>query len=641
MYIVVRKKRNYPIFSTSENHLICIFSLSIFLHSPKSAVSQADFRVKMSVTGAQIEPIADLAERVRTARSTLRNLVGAAVDHRCGICGRLDTDHVGNSSVGCTDANEIGDDALRHSLNLELESVDALITKVRNYDGLQLDLSEVRQRLAKSEMDFVTISAEYKETKSNLEKHIALLQVNQKEQIMKLQSDHQAFKVRSEAVCERLRKAEAKVDELEVENSETAGEVSQLWEEMIKGETSEAVLKRLLKDKHDVDVSDDVFAFLSAPRAPNIDTPTKPSTPGAGASTAGATAGATFAGTTSPAGRGGIDPTAHLAPPTAPLGDPGAGATGDTGTSPATGQVYAAGGAPNGDFIGKSVKTIKVTFNKNDVAHHHVQKESSLLNEVGLIYPSSNLATLISIFIAHCDPATKGIAISVRDTVTQPFADMNEFLAAFREARYPTFHDDCKLAYNELKQSPKESAVQFYYRFEYLLKAMSRNVEDYWDDFLKKLAYSKVREAVRVFPKTGKSVRDMASHCCLLENELGLRKLSYQRDAKYGVSAVNSGDDSNDDNNRGRSKGKGNGGKGKGRSKSRGKGAKTGVFDLLGIYGIDKKSCFHCFDSHNAKDGPCSKNPCLFCGQTGHQPIRCEKAPKTQAEFKKFLKKDD
>ena len=232
---------------------------------------------------------------------------------------------------------------------------------------------------------------------------------------------------------------------------------------MITGETSEAVLKRLLKDKH-VDVDDNVFAFLSAPRAPVIETPTKPSTPGAGTTAAGATAGATSAGataagTTSPAGGGVTGPTAHLAPATAPLGTP-AGATGNSGTSPATGQVYAAGGAPNGDFIGKSVKTIKVVFNKNDVAHQHVQKESSLLNEVGLIYPSSNLATLISIFIAHCDPATKGIAISVRDTVSQLFADMNEFLAAFRDARYPTFHDDCKLAYNELKQSPKESAVQ-------------------------------------------------------------------------------------------------------------------------------------------------------------------------------------
>ena len=70
-------------------------------------------------------------------------------------------------------------------------------------------------------MDFVTISAEYKETKSNLEKHIALLQVNQKEQIMKLQSDHQAFKVRSKAVGERLTRAEAKVVELEEENNDS------------------------------------------------------------------------------------------------------------------------------------------------------------------------------------------------------------------------------------------------------------------------------------------------------------------------------------------------------------------------------------------------------------------------------------
>ena len=581
----------------------------------------------------------ELAERVRVARATARNLVGACIDHRCGVCGRFDTDHVGNSSVGCTDANEIGEEALRQSLGMELESTNGLIAKVRGYDGLQQDTMEVTQRCAKAEMDLVRLTAEYKEQTADMKEQIARLQSAHKEQVVKLQTDYQSFKVRSEAVGERLTLSEAKVDELEAENDQIANNVSQLWVELARSEISDDVMKRLMMDKYDIDIDDETFTFFT-PRAPLINTPPRPTVnPANPANPAGPANPADPAG-----GLPGIAPGAGIAPAPAPLGDPTAGANGANGISPATGQIYAEGGAPNGDIVGKSAKTIKVYFTRNDVAHQHVQKESSLLNEVGLIYPSSNLATLISIFISHCDPSTKDLAISVRDSISSPFENITDFLTAFRQARYPTFIDDCKLAYNELKQSQKESAVQFYYRFDYLLRAMSRNVEDYWDDFLKKIAYQKVREAVRLFPKTGRTIRDMATHCCLLENELGLRKLSYRSDAKFGISAVNGGDNGN---NSGKGKGKGNGeGGGKsstrqGRSKSRDKGSKSGVFDTLGVWGIPKTSCFHCFEAHPAKDGPCQGTPCLFCKQVGHQSIRCEKAPKSQEEFKKAVKKSD
>ena len=586
----------------------------------------------------------DLAERVRIARSLARNLAGAIIDHRCGVCGRLDTDHVGNSSVGCTNANEIGEDALRHSLALELESADLLTAKVRGYDGLQQEMLEVTQRCSKAQLDLVQLTADYKEQISGMKEQVVKLKSSHREQMVKLEADYQSFRSKSEQVVDRLRLSEAKVDELETERSEVAKDVSQLWMELARGELSDDVMKRLLEDRHNIEIDDEILSFFH-PRAPLIDTPTKVRPCPADAD-AGSAGNPPNPGGSGPAGgSSGSGPGAGIAPAPAPLGNPTAGADGPTGTSPATGQAYAEGGAPNGEIVGKSAKTIKVFFTRNDVAHQHVQKESSLLNEVGLIYPSSNLATLISIFISHCDPSTKDLAISVRDHVSSPFTDITGFLSAFRDARYPTFIDDCKLAYNELKQSQKESAVQFYYRFDYLLRAMSRNVEDYWDDFLKKIAYQKVRESVRLFPKTGRTVRDMATHCCLLENELGLRKLSYRNDAKFGFSAVNESDNNN--NGGGKGKGKGNndgGGKSsarRGRSKSRDKGSK-GVFDTLGVWGIPKTSCFHCFDGdHSAKDGPCNGKPCMFCSKTGHQSIRCEKAPKTQEEFKKATKKSD
>ena len=185
---------------------------------------------------------------------------------------------------------------------------------------------------------------------------------------------------------------------------------------------------------------------------------------------------------------------------------------------------------------------------------------------------------------------------------------------------------------------------------------MSRNVEDYRHDFLSKLSSSKVRDSVNSFPRDGKSVRQLAGDCSQLENNFGLANVGFRRtdgrsESKYDVMAVNDDSDNNNKGGRGGRGGRGGGRGGRGggrgssstqgrdgRSSSRSREAKTGVFDILGTWGLPKTSCFHCFQDHAARDGPCSDTPCLFCGKKGHQSIRCNDAPKTQEAFKKATK---
>ena len=66
--------------------------------------------------------------------------------------------------------------------------------------------------------------------------------------------------------------------------------------------------------------------------------------------------------------------------------------------------------------------------------------------------------------------------------------------------------------------------MQFYFRFRYLLEALNRNVEEYWEDFIKKLAFAQVKAQVRFVEKKGKTVQDLASYTNEVENSLGVRK---------------------------------------------------------------------------------------------------------------------
>ena len=143
------------------------------------------------------------------------------------------------------------------------------------------------------------------------------------------------------------------------------------------------------------------------------------------------------------------------------------------------------------------------------------------MNEINLLYASSNAATHIAIIIKHCEPEVKSIAINLCE-LNGPYTTVEAFLDDFRLQCFPRFHDDCRQAFVELKQHYHETAVQFYFR--YLLEALNRNVEEYWEDSIKKLAFAQVKAQVCFVEKKGKTVQDLASYTNKVENSLGVCK---------------------------------------------------------------------------------------------------------------------
>lgn len=114
-------------------------------------------------------------------------------------------------------------------------------------------------------------------------------------------------------------------------------------------------------------------------------------------------------------------------------------------------------GVADGDKVGKSAKTIKVEFKVSDTAIAHLSKEQAFLMEVDLLYPTVNAATKINMVVSHCDHHVKGIAVTTRNSSLTPFTSVEAFLTSFRLNRYPSFHNDCRIALESMKQTPRES----------------------------------------------------------------------------------------------------------------------------------------------------------------------------------------
>ena len=252
------------------------------------------------------------------------------------------------------------------------------------------------------------------------------------------------------------------------------------------------------------------------------------------------------------------------------------------------------------------------------IAIKHLQKEQSLLNEIGLLYPTVNCNTKISMVISHCDADVKGIAIAVRDATKTPFTSVDQFLDAFRMERFPSFHNDCRIAFKVLKQND-ETCMQFYFKFVYLLRAMKRNIEEYHDDFLNKLRYHKVKNWVRYYPRKGRDLHDIAAHCNEIEGSLGLHK-----------SGVDEDSDADED-------GECEHGEYGSHLGSGGHGAMALSFTRADQWCLEEGCCWHCFQQHSRSDGTCKDGPCIFCGKKGHLSIKCYSAPEGKEAFKAVL----
>ena len=293
------------------------------------------------------------------------------------------------------------------------------------------------------------------------------------------------------------------------------------------------------------------------------------------------------------------------------------------------------GGEADGDKVGKSTKTIKVEFQFDDSAIQHLQKERSLLNEMDLLYPSVNAKTKISMVISHCDVQVKGIAMTVRDASCNGFPSVDAFLSAFRNERYPNFHSECRLAFKEMQQVAPESAMQFFFRFSYLLRAMNRNIEEYHDEYMDKLLYPEVVEHVRFQPRSGRTLQFLAMHCNEVESEMKCRKgravsqtLAHE-DGKGCDVLVTSSRHGQKDSDTTHQSGYG----------YRGTDWVPSAFARADTWELKAGTCWHCFGAHPlSENDECHQKPCLFCKRTGHKSFYCFNAPATKDEFQSAVK---
>ena len=261
------------------------------------------------------------------------------------------------------------------------------------------------------------------------------------------------------------------------------------------------------------------------------------------------------------------------------------------------------------------------------------------MNEINLLYASSNTATHVAVIIKHCEPEVRTIAINLR-TMKGPYSTVKEFLDDFRLQRFPRFHDDCRQAFVGLKQHYRETAVQFYFRFCYLLEALNRNVEEYWGDYIQKLAHSQVKAQVRFVEKKGRTVQDLASYTNEVENSLNVHK-------NKGWDSFDSSSKDEDDpdcyeiSRGGKSGGRGGrGGRGGGRSGASESPKNLSYQGKTDLWGLERSVCWRCFRVHSTTDKPCVNDPCLFCKASDHLSIRCHDAPTSKEAFEEIFEQN-
>ena len=517
------------------------------------------------LSGSVLVDDTDFDAVYRAKKKDLVDLVGSALDYRCGICRKLASEHIGGVVTDCHD-KEIDDQAVSVSVQRQIRAVDDLMGR----------LSAV----------------------SSLSQQVSRLNVD-------VDGLHKLIADRDDSLAEK----NAEVSDLEAVRDSLVERVCFFWRKWLDGTyDAQTICTRL----------DDEFGYhiAVADFPPTI----PPETPGAMASD-----------------------DSHAAS-SAPATASASGGAPSTGTSSGSSSAAAIGGAIDGDKVGKSTKTIKVEFAFNDRPVQHLQKEQSLINEIGLLYPNVSENTKVSMTISHCDVQVKDIAISVRDSRGGSFAKLDDFLTAFRNERYPSFDNDCRLALKEMRQRLSESSMQFFFRYTYLLRAMGRNVEEYRDEFLDKLLFPQVVKRVRFLPRSGRTLQQIAQHCNEVESELGCRKKAHL----WGVE----GDDETRDcfsmNTRrgGRSGRGGRGGRG---GQSRGgaqrrtssgsqRVSSSSVFSRVDTWGLKEGVCWHCFQQHSRSDTSCASDPCRFCKESGHRSAFCPSAPTTKLDFIAALK---
>ena len=401
----------------------------------------------MSLSGLSVQ---ELQEVCRKACEQLHAQIGTGAVHRCSVCLKLACDHPDNAVAGCT-AAEISEEAFRHSLMDQANSARVALDHLRQIPDMTASLAAIMVKATKLEADrdglvasldakrdecdaLVVANNELRSDKQDVGQQLAAL----KDQLADTDNQLADSDNRLAVVNDQLAAANVRENDLLVEiaglrasNVRERHGIIGCWTDYLSGSLSDKLLVEKLHDDYDVSISSSLFApppILTPSLTPSgVAVSTATPSSGGGASSgappppsglAASSAGvmAPFGGVAAPT-PGSVAPSSGFPASTAvtavystALATPGLsggatsfGVTPSSGASapfsvPATsGAAAQLGGAPDGDKVGKSAKTIKTEFKQRDAAHHHLQKEAAILNAIDLLYPSANVATKISI----------------------------------------------------------------------------------------------------------------------------------------------------------------------------------------------------------------------------------------------------
>ena len=573
----------------------------------------------MASDSGSVKSLAEWQSDFNVKAASVLDLIGSAVTYRCSVCRKLSSHHTGGDVAGCTDS-PLDDDELALSLQLQVRALTQLMSQL----SISHDLVDANKSL-KDENSALKIE----NADSKLELADTKRECNEAKQEL---ADVTAEK---DLLATELASDKNTLSDLETTLDNCVDRCCYLWRGYIAGKFDAQTVKNRFDAAFNYDLSlDSIPPVAGTPPGAAIGGPV---TPGAGISGAGVS-GAVNTGPVVNPFAGGIPATPSPAGVPAPAaftpafsGGAAAAATGST-----------VGDAADGNMVGKSAKSIKVEFKHQDSPIQHLQKEQSLIDEIELLFPQANVQTQISITISHCDKEVRQIAMAVKSGKNGAFLTVAEFLTAFRMERYPSFHEDCRRAFTDMRQRFSESAMQFYFRFSYLLNAMGRNKEDYVDEFLKKLLFPQVVAHVKYWPRAGRTLQMLAQHCSDIESEMGIRK----KHKKWGnddvgtdeldICAVNSPSRGRGQS-RGRGSRRGRGGRG-GRGGSR---SSNSSFARIDAWGLGEFVCWHCFQQHSKDEREkCLKSSCLFCKapSSSHRSAFCPSAPSTKEQFQAAVK---
>ena len=392
----------------------------------------------------------ELQDICRSVTGELHTAIGTGAQYRCGICFELASDHIGNTETGCLKKE-------CNSIQSQIDSARAALAQLRSVSKMSAILADIMQKSSQVAADRDAIIKEFSRKVS--ENRTLTLQVSDlrtevsdlETEVSDLKTDLDELQTHSSSLDAEINVLSAEVNVLvnqlsdaalaradliashtnekrnliiakDTEKNEAIDNMASYLISYISGALPNDTLIGSMQSKFGITISPSIFPPASLPTPTLLVPPIGgfPSTTvgassisSAGAlSTATPGAASVISGVLSSAepvvGATGVASNGVVPVFSSAAAAGGAVISGSTFHAPAAAAISAAIGPaaagsdiPDGDKVGKSAKSILVQFKQRDAAVQHLQKESTILSEINLLYGMSSVVTKISIIIKH------------------------------------------------------------------------------------------------------------------------------------------------------------------------------------------------------------------------------------------------